>query len=86
MVAWAYASAIIFPECGSAEGRNYQWDDQVERHIETHLHPAGRGPMVDAKREIQRGLVDPKAALLPVQAFHQAVLVSMTGGWVSLGY
>ena len=40
----------------------------------TYDQLAGSVPMLEANRAIQRGF-DPKAALLPVQAVHQLVVV-----------
>jgi hypothetical protein len=45
------------------------------KKIQSHLHPAGRVPILEAKRAIHNGLLFPNAALLPVQVVHQSVVV-----------
>jgi hypothetical protein len=45
------------------------------KKIQTYCHPAGRDPRWEAQSAIHNGLSFPNAALLPVQAFHQAVVV-----------
>ena len=42
---------------------------------ETHDHPAGRVPTVDAKCAIHSGLLLANAALFPVHVVHQLVVV-----------
>ena len=48
---------------------------EVQKIEITHDQPAGKVPTVEASRAIQRGLLAPNAALLPVQVVHQSVVV-----------
>ena len=74
LVAWIGARVRILPECSIAAGRSATALGSM-MSSGTHDQPAGKVPMLDAQRAIQRGLVEPNDALFPVQDFHQLVVV-----------